>query len=439
MPSEKRVMTAFFRNSALTIVLSVVVFVPGCSSDTQNNIVLVIVDTLAAEHMSCYGYHRETSPNIDSLAAEGVLYARSQAQAPWTLPAMVTIYTGLTARSHGCIFREGFAWGLDPDMPILPEYLGDEGYATAAFVNIGYLGPMYGMDKGFDHFSMPEDAGHGRAAETVDETIAWMDSDGFEEPFLLVFHVFDPHLPYEPPEPYDTMYCSEGLDGHTEWKTDEEGNWYPEQRQHMVDLYDSEIRWTDSQIGRLLGELRARGLEDRTLVILTADHGEEFLEHGDWGHGPNLYQHAIHVPLVLSGPGVESGVDSSVVGQYDVLPTVLGYCGIPIPEHVEGTDLLAGMIPSNRPVPSSGVFVDNDSVQAAVRRGDKKVIWSRAGDRSEQYDLAADPGEQSPLAADSALLEEVLVYWATPCICSPTEYERREIQERKLRDLGYID
>lgn len=411
----------------------------GCGGQRQSNVVLIIVDTLAADHLSSYGYHRGTSPAIDSLAEEGVLFANAQAQAPWTLPSMATIYTGLSVRSHGCTYRDGIAWGLDPEMPTLPEYLHDGGYATAAFVNINYLGPLYGMAKGFDVFSMSEDAGHGRAAETVDETIAWMESERFEEPFLLVFHVFDPHLPYEPPAPYDTLYCPEGLDGHTEWRTDSSGQWYSEQRQHMVDLYDSEIRWTDGQIGRLLGEMRTRGLDDRTLIVLTADHGEEFLEHGDWGHGPNLYQHAMHIPLIIVGPDIDAYTDSSVVGQYDILPTVLDYCGVEIPEHAEGVSLLEPSGLEVRAVPSSGVFADGDSLQAAVRVGNEKVIWSPVSDRSEQFDLGTDPGELSPLPADSALLQRVLSYWATPRICEPTDLERREVQERRLRDLGYID
>lgn len=128
---------------------------------------------------------------------------------------MATIYTGLTVRSHGCTYRDGLCWGLDPEMPTLPVLMKHQGYATAGFVNIGYLGPTYGMAKGLDIFSMPGGAGHGRAAETVREVRDWMESDDFREPFLLVFHVFDPHLPYQPPPPFDTRFCPEGLNGHT--------------------------------------------------------------------------------------------------------------------------------------------------------------------------------------------------------------------------------
>jgi len=295
------------------------------------------------------------------------------------------------------------------------------------------------MAKGFDTFSLPENEGHGRAAETVLEAVEWMESENFEEPFLMVFHVFDPHLPYEPPPPYDTFYCDEGLADHTEWRADETGAWYPQQRQHMIDLYNGEIRWTDSQIGTLLAELRRRGLEDRTLVILTADHGEEFLEHGHWGHGPNLYQQSLHVPLIFSGPEIESRVDSTIVGQYDILPTVLDYCGIDVPDYIEGVSLLADGPSPERPVPSSAVIRRNDdTVFASVRQLNMKAIWSPVGDSSEFYDLGSDPLEQDPAPTDSMLLEEVLLYWASPCICEPTELERERIQAR-LRGLGYID
>ncbi|MBD3369712.1 sulfatase-like hydrolase/transferase [Candidatus Fermentibacteria bacterium] len=409
----------------------------GRRCEHRPNLLLVIVDTLAADHLSCYGYDRRTAPTVDSLAGEGLFFQNLQAQAPWTLPAMASIYTGLTVRSHGCRQSEGVNWGLDPAVPTMATILSKEGFSTAGFVNVAFLGPVFGMSKGFDVFHW-RIAGHGKAAQTVDEVIQWMDSEDFEEPFFLVFHVYDPHIPYEPPSPFDTLYCGEGINDHSDWETNEAGQFYPEQRTHLVDLYDSEIRWTDGQLSRLLGEIRSRGLADSTLLVFTADHGEEFLEHGAVTHGTNLYQNVIHVPMIICGPGIEPDTVSTVVGQYDILPTVLTYYGIEVPEHVEGIDLLGDSIPEERPVPSSGVEMVSDSFQAAVRVEMDKVIWSPVGDVSESFDLRSDPSEQNPIPTDSVMLQLVLDYWATPCNYQPTNLEAPLIQNKTLRDLGYI-
>ncbi|MCK4506871.1 MAG: sulfatase, partial [Candidatus Aegiribacteria sp.] len=271
-------------------------FIGGCADVTEErhpNIILIIIDTLCADHLSCYDYHRNTSPVIDSLASEGIMYARMQAQAPWTLPAMVTIYTGLTEKSHGCNNYGSYSCGLDPELPTIVTILHEEGFTTAGFVNINYLGSIFGMEKGFEHF-MINDEGHGRAAETVDEFISWLDSEEFSEPYFVVFHLFDPHLPYDAPMGFDKTYSEYGTVGITEWILDENGVFDPDQADHLRNLYDGEINWTDSQLSRMFGTIRERHLAENTLIIFTADHGEEFLEHGAGGHSTNLYQQSLH-------------------------------------------------------------------------------------------------------------------------------------------------
>ncbi len=206
--------------------------------------------------------------------------------------------------------------------------------------------------------------------------------------------------------------------------------------EHMTAMYDSEIRWTDSQLSRLFHGMREMDLTDNTLFILIADHGEEFMQHGDWGHAHNLYQQALHIPLILTGPGIEPGtVISQNVGQYDVLPTVLKYLDIPVPDHVEGVNILEEFS-SDRVIPSSGVNADTAS--AACLQNSSKVIWFVEPDSSETFNLADDPGELNRLTTDSLLLEEVLEYWAWPCICTPTQNEDALIEMRRLIDLGYI-
>ncbi len=421
---------------ALTALL---LLIGGCADvieESRPNVILIIIDTLCADHLGCYDYHRNTSPAIDSLASEGIMYARMQAQAPWTLPAMVTIYTGLTEKSHGCNNYGSYSCGLDPELPTITTILHDEGFSTAGFVNINYLGSLFGMEKGFEHF-MIDDEGHGRAAETVDEFISWLDSEEFSEPYFVVFHLFDPHMPYDPPMGYDRTFTENGTSGITEWIPDENGVLDPVQADHLRNLYDGEIKWTDSQLSRMFGIIREKHLAENTLIIFTADHGEEFLEHGQGGHSYNLYQQSLHVPLIITGPGIPGGVvDSATVGQFDILPTVLTYLRMPVPERVEGMDILSGNIPPDREIPSSGVRAD--SIQVALLVGEEKVIWSPVNNYSEMFNIVDDPGEMLHLEVDSVLLSEVLDYSVWPCLWNPTDHELDIMEQKRLEGLGYI-
>jgi arylsulfatase A-like enzyme len=421
---------------SLVFYIILLLLTAGCAEDKRPSILLIVIDTLAADHMSCYGYERETTPSIDSLASSGKIWFSMQAQAPWTLPAMTSILTGVTVRTHGCRHYEDASYGLDPELPTLTTILLENGYVTAAFVNINYLGDTFGLSKDFEHFCI-DDEGHGRARLTVDSLLAWLDEDNPEMPFFVFFHLFDPHLPYDPPEGFDTAFEPRGTSGITEWRTNALNEWYPSQAPHLMNLYDGEIKWTDSQLGRLFAELRERDLTDNLIIVLTADHGEEFLEHGDWGHGNNLYQNSIHVPLIISGPGIPAGSsDSITVGQVDILPTLLTFAGIPVPQRIEGLDLF-GVIPPDRPVFSSGVF--SDSTMAALVADHSKIIWSPVDDYSEMFKLRVDPAEMNRLDADSLLLDELLEYWAWPCLWEPTKNELAAIQLKQLRNLGYIN
>ncbi len=410
---------------------------PGCKSEEEQemNVLLILIDTMSADHLGCYGYDRNTSPTIDSLAASGMLFANCQAQAPWTLPSMVTICTGLSERSHRCSHYDGFSHGLDPEMPTLASILQERGYHTAAFVNNGYLGEIFGLERGYHDFWISEVDGGADAGVTVDTLLSYLSGTSVSEPFLVTVHFFDPHLPYAPPSPYDTLFTSAGTDGMTEWPVLEQCT-DSSVIQHMAALYDSEIRWTDSQLSRLLAGMREMDMTDNTLLVLVSDHGEEFMEHGDWGHAHNLYQQALHVPLILSGPGIEPGsVVPQNVGQFDVMPTILGLLHLPVPDHVDGIDLFGG-IPEDRMIPSSGVLAETTSVSCLQES--RKVIWFIEPDSSETYDLSADPGELSILPFDSLLLGEVMGYWAWPSKCTPTENEEAIISARRLQDLGYI-
>ncbi len=422
--------------SALCCLTILILLTVSCwgGGEQRINVVLVIIDTVNANHLGCYDYDRDTSPTIDSLAASGVRFQNCQAQAPWTLPGMASIFTGLSERSHGCSHYDGFSHGLDPEMATLTTILKEHGYSTTALVNVGYLGESFGITRGNDLFWFNDDESD-NADLTVDTLLKYFSSNRVEAPFFVTIHLFDPHLPYDPPAPFDTLFRRSGASGITEWPAIEMCS-DPVLIEHMTAMYDSELRWTDSQLSRLFAGMREMELTDNTLFILVADHGEEFMQHGDWGHAHNLYQQALHVPLILTGPGIEPGtVISQNVGQYDVLPTVLAYLDIPVPDHVEGLNIL-GEIPADRIIPSSGVIADTTS--AACLQESNKVIWFVEPDSSETFNLADDPGELNMLTTDSLLMEEVLEYWAWPCLCTPTQNESALIEMRRLEGLGYI-
>lgn len=406
----------------------------GAETDTRPNVILLLVDTVNADHLGCYGYYRNTSPSIDSLAATGIRFANCQAQAPWTLPAMTSILTGLSEKSHGCNRYNSVSYGLDPEVPTLASILQEEGYASATFFNVAYLGEEFGLDRGYGTSWYGSDE-MDYAGITVDSVLHYLDTLETENPFFLSVHLFDPHLPYEPPFPYDTLYNGIGTAGMERWPEVGLCN-DPVVIRHMTDLYDSELRWTDSQLERLFSYLRSGNLLENTIIVLVADHGEEFMEHGENGHANNLYQQSLHVPLIITGPGIPpDSVVTQYVGQIDVLPTLLDYLALPAPDHIEGISLL-GNIPHDRVLPSSGPMSDN-SLACAVKDA-SKVMWFVESDSTETYELTSDPEETVPLELDSLLFEEVLSYWAWPCICTPTSDAEEEAELMRLEDLGYI-
>jgi len=350
---------------------------------------------------------------------------------------MASIYTGLSERSHGCRHFNNRCFGLDPEMPTIATILRERGYSTAGFMQSDYLGNTFGMDIGYDSFWICVSEGApAMDSVAVDTLLNYYRNNEIPFPFLATIHLYDPHSPYVPPSPFDNLYDPSGINGSSDWPADSTLWHDPKLIEHLEALYASEIRWCDSQISRLFRDMRYMGLLENTIVILVADHGEEFMEHGSIGHAANLYQETVDIPLIISGPGIDAGmVITQNVGHFDVMPTLLEYLNIPVPDHVEGINLL-GSIPADRVIPSSGIVFGPTA--AACLQNSRKVMWFTDSDSSETYDLAEDPSEQHHLPTDSLLLQQVLDYWAWPCICTPTEPDDSAAVANKLRDLGYI-
>lgn len=423
----------------------------GCRGVSKGPSVLIVVfDTTRADHLSCYGYGRATTPTIDSLAACGTLWARCQAASSWTLPSFAAILTGLPPRMSGAGWRDGVFYGVAPELPSLQGILRSEGWNTAAFYNVLFLNEDFGFHRDFDTFDCMGFANAGslrRADSTASAFLEWLDrSSG--EPFFAVVHFYDPHTRYDPPGEWARLFTDSAYEGpyDSTWggvrdlmSANSGSDTIPaEGLQNLIGLYDGEIAFSDAALASMTRGLRERGLAGNTVVIVLADHGEEFLEHGMVEHGNNLFQQSLHVPLVICGPGVPIGiVDSTLCSHIDIFPTVAGLCGLGVPEDLPGLDLLADEQHSARSVPSSGVLW-RETDQACVVDGMKKLIWDPQTASAVVFDLGMDPGETSPAEPDSAGMAEVLDYWTTPQIGHPTAVNFGETVRSALRDLGYI-
>ncbi|HOP26643.1 MAG TPA: sulfatase [Candidatus Sabulitectum sp.] len=440
------------KNTSILLAILSLLFLTGCGGGDGPNVLLILVDTVRADHFSCYGYSRQTTPFIDSLAQTGTMALRCQGQSSWTLPSMTTIMSGRTPVEHGAGRRNGVFHGVSPDLPWLPMAFYSAGYRTAAFFNVMFMNEDFGFHRGFRHFDCQGVASGNslrKAGSTVDDFLAWLDSSDGSEPFFAAVHFYDPHIPYDPPAPWDTMFTDPSYQGEygTSWGTGitemmavNAGETVPSEADihNLVALYDGEIAYTDSEIGRLLREIRARGLGENTIIVLVGDHGEEFLEHDGIEHGRTLYQELTHVPLILAGPGFQGGrVIEEPVAQYDLSFTLARATGVDFPVLDHQVDLAAEQ-PVMRRIFASGVLWRQEGDLVSVVEGDMKLIWSVEDDSVQAFHLGDDPAETEPVEPCQDLLEEAGFYWATPPEVMADVVDYSETAARELRNLGYI-
>jgi arylsulfatase A-like enzyme len=435
-------------------------FLAGCGAPEgqapPRSLLLVVVDTLRADHTSAYGYARETTPQLERLAAEGARVSTVYAPTATTGPTHAALFTGRHPRSVGVRrnavpLPEGFA--------TLAEQLADAGLETAGIVSSFVLNRRFGFDRGFgmwdDQFDRERSTvGHRRfeghvleegfdrrASDTTDRALQWLAGVG-GAPFFLFVHYFDPHEPYVPPAPYVRRFA-----------VDADAS----PRVRAAVLYDAEVSYTDAEIGRLLAGLDDLGLAGETLVAVTADHGEGLLDHGYLFHDVFLYEEAVRVPLVLRGPGIPAGqVLSGPVSLVDLLPTLLDLLDRPSPSGIAGRSfapaLAGGALPdAERPIVLERRVFSSDRVgtipvrgeKLAVREGRWKYIEAPEEKRRELYDLESDPGERVNLAqrepARAAALAERLVRWRRETPAIPPAAPVSPEDEERLEALGYAE
>ena len=314
---------------------------PSAKTISRPDILLYVVDTLRADRLSCYGGPAGTSPALDELASDGVLFEHAVAQSSWTKPSMVSVLSGLLTTEHGVRHREP---RIPRQVTLVAEHLRSAGYRTGAFTANAYLVKAAGFNRGFDTFQYAREA----SELTTRRALDWLGEIGDELPVFLWIHTIDPHAPYEPGQPFRERWApwvDDGV-GSVDHIRSLPGQPLPGRQEFQDDflaLYDAEVAQNDASFGLALDWLRARKRYRDSLVIFLSDHGEEFWEHGVNGHGWDLFEEVLHVPMVIKPAGRESaGVRRQDVAEHvDLVPTLLAAAGLKTPETLRGHDLLA--------------------------------------------------------------------------------------------------
>lgn len=317
------------------------------------NVLLIVVDSLRADHLGCYGYYKNTSPRLDELASEGVLFNREFAAGIPTTPSFTTLLTGLHPYRHGVVAHGGDML-LDKDVLLLPELFQKSGYTTIGIDNLVVQGNGRGswFARGFAYYSAFTYQPFGeQSTQLADRTLRFLREFGNgEEPFFLFLHLWTPHSPYAPPPPYNTMhYQPESISGlpgleeikasapqYYDWFLDDMKLEKPDDVEWILAQYDGEISYADSQIGRILDELKVLGLDDDTLIFVTSDHGECFGEGGLWFDHHGLYDANLRLAMIARAPcnWECSGLQrDTFLSHEDILPTLVECCGLQKPEY----------------------------------------------------------------------------------------------------------
>lgn len=360
----------------------------------QPNVVFITIDTLRADHLGCYGYKQIQTPNIDALAAHGVRFDRAYTPVPVTLPAHTAIFTGTYPTLSGMHDFSGNK--LSPSQTTLASLLKEHGYATAAVLGSAVLDSRFGLNQGFDfyydHFdfnrlqesNLQEMERPGNVV--ADVALDWLGKN-YKAPFFLWMHLYDPHYPYRPPSPFAEQYKDQP--------------------------YDGEIAFADAQVGRLISFLKAKGLYENTLIVLSGDHGESLGEHGEKFHGFFIYNATVHVPVIIHFPGNDSAkTQPELISLTDLMPTVLQALKIDIPSQVQGRSLLPLMTPkkddASRSLYSETFLPRIHFNWSELRAVETEKYHFIQAPKPELYDLTADPAETRNLYSDKKAVADEL-------------------------------
>lgn len=455
----------------LTAGLGPGLWLSGCSKQSSGkrpNVILIVVDTLRADHVGCYGYERDTTVNIDKLAREGILFKNAISAAPWTLPSIATIL----ASQYPCVLGiRDRPVVIDERYRLLSEVLKLYSYRTYGVFSHALLSPRLGFGRGFDVYDNQTSPfrREGTSSPGVHQSALSFLREVGGQPFFLFLHYFDPHYNYVLHNKYNYYPSYNGIVRSNHpildlWRMRQ--NLSADDMRYLVSLYDSEIAFTDEYIGKLLAGLKKQGLYDNSIIIVTSDHGEEFMERGWIGHCTTLYQELLHVPLIMKLPELNVRIVESLVGLIDVMPTVLQYLGYKIPDGVEGKalDLSSGNLVTRGPIfsetfnyilqkhqlPNIDEPKRNEPIALrSIILSSRKLIYDERKGLRQIYELSEDPTERKNLSGQAGeqnrrvevLLLRWLEYVKTKQKAGPVQ-DASELftpeQRKQLESLGYL-
>jgi arylsulfatase A-like enzyme len=415
----------------------------------QPDIFIYLVDALRADRLGCYGYRRGTSPHLDAFAREAVLVERTFAHSSWTKASVASLLTGSTPFRHGVEDRND---ALPPGVTTLAQVLRDAGYHTVMVYANTWVGPPWGLDRGFEDVRRLPLA---RSDRIHREIVKILDASARDaRPLFVYVHTIDPHDPYDPPAEQWRRFAAPvtslrrvshedlgRIRGEAEAHPDRQARYARE----LSALYDAEVAANDEQFGLFVDELRRRARLDRALVLFTADHGEEFFEHGGLGHGQTLFPEVLRVPLVIRFPGgVDRGARLPAARHEDVLPTILEAAGLPVPGTVEGVPIDPSEVSTGRPSLAS-LRLDGRRLSSWTD-GSWHAIWAEKTDEPGPRDLALydlnatgdeDVAERYPLKVGIARGELRSARWRSGGYLAAEVSPPEEVL-RSLRALGYV-
>ena len=434
----------------------------GADATRPRHVVMISIDTLRADHLGCYGNEVVRTPHMDHLADDGVLFENHMSSCPTTLNSHTSLMTGTYGHTHGAA-RNGFL--VPEENTMLAELMQERGYRTAGFIGAFPLHARFQFAQGFDRYDQIMGA---RSGEEVNgKVLRWLDQHE-SEPFFLFVHYWDAHYPYTPPPPYDRMYRDDELD--LKGSMDEIEGVRVALRESDPDAgqksdvlraaYAGGVTYADVHVGALLEALKAKGLYDDALIVLTSDHGEAMDEHSEyWDHGQTIYETSIHVPLIVKLPqNQRAGTRSErLLCNVDVMPTILDCTGIPTPPAVEGVSFAAVLEGRSLESPTAmfaeatkphteaheaGSWVNQLKCQA-IRAGRWKLTHRPMSGQTELFDLEADQGEETDLMNDPSpensrrakVLLAALLAWSAQEGTGEEDMSEESLQA--LRELGY--
>lgn len=420
--------------------------------DGGPDVLFITWDTVRVDHLSTYGYHRETSPWLTELASDAVRFNLWVVPMSTTLPSHTTMFTGLEPGEHGILANAigGERFVASDKMLSLPGHLGEQGYFVAGFVGAAPLRRNSGIAKGFHIWAEPPSTGKG--SETIDTVLSWLPRAPADRPLFLWVHLYDPHHPRTPEGEYATMFTTDDATrAHAVARGIVSGPTAPDNKFDNINAYDGEIRFTDDQTRRLVEGWKAERSWDRTVVVFAADHGEGLRQHGHAQHGVTWHEQ-LHSPLVIRVPGVEAREVDGIMAGVDLLPTLLGLTELPgeqaLLEQASGRDVLStpGRAAFSRTsarqtgLGAPDTYALTDAQYKAVLAPDGTVsLYDRAVDPHELKDIAAAQPERAAAMGDEMRARLAAQAKVHAALGAGGTKKADEATLKELKQLGYLE